>query len=206
MYEVLSRKIFPDLKLGLVHGRLPKEEKDRTMKEFRKGGISVLVCTTVIEVGVDVPNANIMVIEDAQRFGLAQLHQLRGRIGRGSLKSYCVLVDNTSLENPNEPLLEGMTENPRLEVMARTNDGFEIAEADMELRGPGEFFGEKQSGHPALILANPNRDFRELTLSKELASRVMERYDGAKMTKEEKEAFLTRIALRYGKEFTLPGF
>ena len=208
MYEILRKKIFPDLTLGLVHGRLSKEEKDETMEKFRAGRISVLVCTTVIEVGVDVPNASIMVIEDAQRFGLAQLHQLRGRIGRGALQSYCVLVDNTSLESGDDaqPLLEGMTENPRLEVMARTNDGFEIAEADMELRGIGEIFGEKQAGHPTFILANPNHDARELTLSKELAQAVMERYDSGVMGKDEREAFLTRVALRYGSEFTLPGF
>lgn len=208
MYEILRKKIFPDLTLGLVHGRLSKEEKDETMEKFRAGRISVLVCTTVIEVGVDVPNASVMVIEDAQRFGLAQLHQLRGRIGRGALQSYCVLVDNTSLESGDDaqPLLEGMTENPRLEVMARTNDGFEIAEADMELRGIGEIFGEKQAGHPTFILANPNHDARELTLSKELAQAVMERYDSGVMGKDEREAFLTRVALRYGSEFTLPGF
>ena len=210
MYEVLSKKVFPDLKLGLVHGRLEKEEKEETMRKFRDGEISVLICTTVIEVGVDVPNASVMVIEDAQRFGLAQLHQLRGRIGRGKLQSYCVLVDNTPLEKGSEefsqPLLTGMTENRRLEVMAKTCDGFEIAEADMELRGPGEFFGEKQSGHPTLYLANPNRDKRELVLAKELAEKMIEAYERGELAPEVKEAFLTRVALRYGAEFTMPGF
>ncbi len=210
MFEVLSKKVFPDLKLGIVHGRLEKEEKEETMRKFREGEIKVLVCTTVIEVGVDVPNASVMVIEDAQRFGLAQLHQLRGRIGRGNLQSYCVLVDNTPLEKGDDefsqPLLTGMTENRRLEVMAKTNDGFEIAEADMELRGPGEFFGEKQSGHPTLYLANPNRDKQELMLAKELAEKMIEAYEAGALSPEIKEAFLTRVALRYGAEFTVPGF
>ena len=177
---------------------------------LQEGEIKVLVCTTVIEVGVDVPNASVMVIEDAQRFGLAQLHQLRGRIGRGNLQSYCVLVDNTPLEktgdDPSQPLLAGMTENPRLSVMAKTNDGFEIAEADMELRGPGEFFGEKQSGHPTLYLANPNRDKQELILAKELAEKMIEAYETGALSNETREAFLTRVALRYGSEFTVPGF
>ncbi|MBO7542786.1 ATP-dependent DNA helicase RecG [bacterium] len=210
MFDVLSKKVFPDLKLGIVHGRLEKEEKEETMRRFREGEISVLICTTVIEVGVDVPNASVMVIEDAQRFGLAQLHQLRGRIGRGSLQSYCVLVDNTPLEKGgdefSQPLLTGMTENRRLEVMAKTCDGFEIAEADMELRGPGEFFGEKQSGHPTLYLANPNRDRNELSLAKELAEKLIEAYDKGDLAPDIREAFLTRVALRYGEEFTMPGF
>ena len=209
MYEELSKNIFPDLRVGLVHGRLGKEEKEQAMEDFRTGRTNVLVCTTVIEVGVDVPNASVMVIEDAQRFGLAQLHQLRGRIGRGKYASYCVLVDNTPLEGEKEdgfyqPLL--MTANKRLEVMARTSDGFEIAEADMEQRGPGEVFGEKQSGQPLLLIANPSRDKRELSQSAELARKILEDYDAKKLPPAELENLYTRIALRYGPEFTIPGF
>ena len=207
MYEELKNNVFPDLKVGLVHGRLGKEEKDEAMESFRQGRTDILVCTTVIEVGVDVPNASVMVIEDAQRFGLAQLHQLRGRIGRGKHASYCVLVDNTPVEKEEDlyqPLL--MTENQRLEVMARTNDGFEIAEADMEQRGPGEVFGEKQSGHPLLLLANPSRDKFELTVSAEIAKKVLSAYDLRKLKEDRLENLYTRIALRYGPEFKIPGF
>jgi ATP-dependent DNA helicase RecG len=148
-YERLSRFVFPECKLGLLHGRLPSEEKDRVMEEFRAGRIQMLVATTVIEVGVDVPNATVMVIEHAERFGIAQLHQLRGRIGRGREKSYCILVAPRDLEG------EG---RERLETLVRTANGAEIAEADLKLRGPGEFFGTAQHGAPALRVASLLRD------------------------------------------------
>jgi len=151
-YERLSKTVFPGLRLGLLHGRLRSEEKENVMEGFRRGKIQVLVSTTVIEVGVDVPNATTMVIEHAERFGLAQLHQLRGRIGRGQEKSRCVLVA------PKE-LTEDARE--RLETMVRTANGFEIAEIDLKLRGPGEFFGTRQHGELGFHLANPLRD-REL--------------------------------------------
>ena len=148
-FERLSKAVFPELKLGLLHGRLSREEKDSVMQAFRKNETQILVATTVIEVGVDVPNATVMLIEHAERFGLAQLHQLRGRIGRGAHKSHCVLIA------PGR-----MTEEARarLDTMVRTNNGFEIAEADLVIRGPGEFFGTRQSGEMGFHVANPLRD------------------------------------------------
>src|ERR1700722_5657866 len=148
-YKRLSKEVFPKLKLGLLHGRLSSEEKDAVMESFRKNETQILVATTVIEVGVDVPNATAMVIEHAERFGLAQLHQLRGRIGRGAAKSHCILV------GPGH-----MTEEARarLETMVQTNDGFKLAETDPLLRGPGEFFGPRQSGELGFHIANPLRD------------------------------------------------
>ena len=148
-YKRLSREVFPDLHLGLLHGRLPSEEKDEVMQRFRKNEVQILVATTVVEVGVDVPNATVMVIEHAERFGLSQLHQLRGRIGRGATKSYCILVAPVRMTD------EART---RLETMVRTCDGFEIAETDLQLRGPGEFFGTRQSGDVGFRIANPIRD------------------------------------------------
>ncbi len=151
-YERLSRTVFPDLRLGLLHGRMRSEEKEDGMERFRRGEIHVLVSTTVIEVGVDVPNATVMVIEHAERFGLAQLHQLRGRIGRGAEKSHCILIAPRQLTDD---------ARERLETMVRTGNGFEIAEIDLKLRGPGEFFGTRQHGEPGFHVASPLRD-REL--------------------------------------------
>jgi ATP-dependent DNA helicase RecG len=151
-YERLSRGVFPKLKVGLLHGRMSSEEKDDVMQRFRRNEVQILVATTVIEVGVDVPNATVMVIEHAERFGLAQLHQLRGRIGRGAQKSHCILVA------PGRMTDDGRA---RLETMVRTTNGFEIAETDLLIRGPGEFFGTRQSGELGFHVANPLRD-REL--------------------------------------------
>jgi ATP-dependent DNA helicase RecG len=151
-YERLSRDVFPKLKVGLLHGRMSSEEKDDVMQRFRRNEVQILVATTVIEVGVDVPNATVMVIEHAERFGLAQLHQLRGRIGRGVQKSHCILVA------PGRMTDDGRA---RLETMVRTTNGFEIAETDLLIRGPGEFFGTRQSGELGFHVANPLRD-REL--------------------------------------------
>jgi ATP-dependent DNA helicase RecG len=136
-YERLSKEIFPDLKLGLLHGRMKPAEKDEAMLKFRDRQYDILVSTTVVEVGVDVPNATVMLIEGADRFGLAQLHQLRGRVGRGSAQSYCLLI----------PTHEDATENERLQAMAESNDGFVLAERDLQQRGPGEFLGTRQSGY-----------------------------------------------------------
>ena len=136
-YETLSKEVFPDLKLGLLHGRMRPSEKDETMLKFRDRKYNILVSTTVVEVGVDVPNATVMLIEGADRFGLAQLHQLRGRVGRGSDQSYCLLI----------PTHENAAENERLLAMAESNDGFLLAEKDLQLRGPGEFLGTRQSGY-----------------------------------------------------------
>jgi ATP-dependent DNA helicase RecG len=148
-YNRLSKEVFPRLKVGLLHGRLSSEEKDAVMESFRKNETQILVATTVIEVGVDVPNATAMVIEHAERFGLAQLHQLRGRIGRGAAKSHCILVG---------PVRMTEEARARLETMVRTANGFEIAETDLFLRGPGEFFGTRQSGDLDFHIANPIRD------------------------------------------------
>ena len=164
MYRELSGKVFADLKVGLLHGRLDSELKDQVMRRFQNGELQILVATTVIEVGVDVPNATVMVIEHAERFGLAQLHQLRGRIGRGAAKSYCILMTGGKVTEEGER---------RLDAMVRTNDGFQIAELDLELRGPGEFFGTRQAGMPSFRVANLIRDRQLLELARREAAAVM---------------------------------
>jgi ATP-dependent DNA helicase RecG len=160
MHELLSRIVFPDLSVGLLHGRLPTAEKETVMEKFQRGEIKILVSTTVIEVGVDVPNATVMVIEQAERFGLAQLHQLRGRVGRGADQSYCVLVTDKLNAQARE----------RIRTLVESNDGFYIAEMDMKLRGPGEFFGTRQSGLPALQIANVLRDADVLEIARSEAA------------------------------------
>lgn len=164
-YERLSRDVFPKLKVGLLHGRMSSEEKDDVMQRFRRNEVQILVATTVIEVGVDVPNATVMVIEHAERFGLAQLHQLRGRIGRGAQKSHCILVA------PGRMTDDGRA---RLETMVRTTNGFEIAETDLLIRGPGEFFGTRQSGELGFHVANPLRDRELLERARKEAFQVVE--------------------------------
>ncbi len=163
MYDELRQRVLPDLKVGLLHGRLPADGKDAVMRRFQRGELQVLVSTTVIEVGVDVPNANVMVIEHAERFGLAQLHQLRGRIGRGAARSYCVLMTGGKVTPEAQD---------RLDALVRTTDGFEIAELDLEQRGPGEFFGTRQAGMPALRVANLIRDRELLEAAKREAATV----------------------------------
>jgi ATP-dependent DNA helicase RecG len=164
MYRELSGRVFADLKVGLLHGRLDADLKDQVMRMFQKGDLQILVATTVIEVGVDVPNATVMVIEHAERFGLAQLHQLRGRIGRGAAKSFCVLMTGGKVTEEAER---------RLDAMVRTNDGFQIAELDLELRGPGEFFGTRQAGLPSFRVANIIRDAQLLEAAKREAAAVI---------------------------------
>jgi ATP-dependent DNA helicase RecG len=165
MYEELTRKVFPDLEVGLIHGRMKPDDKDAVMERFKAGEIGLLVSTTVVEVGVDVPNATVMVIEHAERFGLAQLHQLRGRVGRGSDRSYCVLMVG-----------RGATDEARerIQVLADTNDGFVIAEKDLEIRGPGEFLGVRQHGLPRFSVADLAHDARLLVRAREDAFAFIE--------------------------------
>jgi ATP-dependent DNA helicase RecG len=164
MYRHLSGMVFPGVKVGLLHGRLPSDEKEAVMDSFKRGETQILVSTTVIEVGVDVPNATVMVIEQAERFGLAQLHQLRGRVGRGAEQSYCVLVTGKL----------GDASRDRIRTMVESSDGFHIAEMDLKLRGPGEFFGTKQSGLPALRIANLIRDHEILEIARGEAQQFVE--------------------------------
>ena len=164
MYKELANRIFADLKVGLLHGKLDNDLKEHVMRLFQAGELNILVATTVIEVGVDVPNATVMVIEHAERFGLSQLHQLRGRIGRGAAKSFCILMTGGKVSDEGER---------RLDAMVRTNDGFQIAELDLELRGPGEFFGTKQAGMPNFLVANLIRDRQILEAAKREAAAVM---------------------------------
>lgn len=158
----LMMKEFSDIAVGLVHGQMKSDEKDEVMKKFVANEYSVLVATTVIEVGVDVPNASIIVIENAERFGLSQLHQLRGRVGRGKFQSYCILINDKSSQVTRE----------RLEVMCATNDGFKIADEDLKMRGPGDFFGERQHGLPQLSIAD-FADTASLELSQKVADYIL---------------------------------
>jgi ATP-dependent DNA helicase RecG len=168
-YERLSKEVFPDLKLGLVHGRLSAAEKDGVMHKFRSGELQVLVSTPVVEVGIDVPNATVMLVESADRFGLSQLHQFRGRVGRGSEQSYCMLL----AENPSE------IGQARLDLIEKIQDGFQLAEEDLKLRGPGEFFGTRQSGLPDLRMARLS-DVKLLELARAEAIRLFEKDPGLK--------------------------
>ena len=152
----LQEEIFPNLRIGLLHGKMKSKEKDQIMECFRHGSLDILVSTTVIEVGVDVPNSTVMIIENSERFGLAQLHQLRGRVGRGSFQSYCILIANPQTE-------EG---KKRMRVMTQTTDGFKIAEEDLKLRGPGDFLGVRQHGFPSFRTADLLRDFRILQVAR----------------------------------------
>jgi ATP-dependent DNA helicase RecG len=164
MAEHLQKDVFPDLRVGLLHGRMKPAEKEAIMDAFRAGEMDILVSTTVIEVGVDVPNAAVIVIEDADRFGLAQLHQLRGRVGRSDHQSYCVLIANPKSEDGQR----------RLETMTRTNNGFLIAEEDLRIRGPGEIYGTRQSGMPSFRVADLVKDMRLLEVARQEAFRLLE--------------------------------
>ena len=180
--ETLRKTVFPDLRVSLLHGQMKGAEKEAAMAAFARGEADVLVATTVIEVGVDVPNATLMVIEDADRFGLSQLHQLRGRVGRGSAKSYCILTTH----NRNEDTIR------RLKALCATNDGFKIAEEDLKLRGPGDFFGSRQSGLPAFRVADLSLDMTTLRDAQQASKEWIERF-GQSDTKEAR-ALRERVA------------
>ncbi len=189
--EKYKTEVFPEYRVEYIHGKMKSKEKDAIMEEFKNGNIDILIATTVIEVGVNVPNASIMVIENAERFGLAQLHQLRGRVGRGEYQSYCILK------------YQGNSEiiRKRMEVMSKTNDGFVISEKDLELRGSGEFFGTKQHGLPEFKIANLFEDMEILKMVQSLAIKILEK--DPKLEQEEnkllkqmvKEKFQDRIEI-----------
>jgi ATP-dependent DNA helicase RecG len=164
--ETLQQTVFPDLRITLLHGQMKAAEKESAMAAFARGEADVMVATTVIEVGVDVPNATLMVVEDADRFGLSQLHQLRGRVGRGKAKSYCILTSH----NRNEETLR------RLKALCKTPDGFKIAEEDVALRGPGDFFGQRQSGMPTFRVAKLNYDLMTLKEAQTASAKWIEEY------------------------------
>jgi ATP-dependent DNA helicase RecG len=193
MYKELSTKVFPDLRVAVLHGRMEAELKEQVMRLFQKGDIDILVSTTVIEVGVDVANANVMVIEHAERFGLAQLHQLRGRIGRGAAKSYCILMTGGKVSE------EG---DRRLDAMVRTTDGFQIAELDLELRGPGEFFGTRQAGMPSFQVASLIRDRELLEVARREAAAVLAG-PNSEISQEEINRALRHMRSRWQRSYGL---
>jgi ATP-dependent DNA helicase RecG len=193
MHRQLREKIFPSRHVGLLHGRLDADEKEHVMREFQAAAIDILVATTVIEVGVDVPNATVMVIEHADRFGLAQLHQLRGRIGRGAAKSYCILMHGGKVTEEGER---------RLDAMVRNHDGFQIAELDLELRGPGEFFGTKQAGIPSFRVANLIRDRELLEAAKREAAFVLSG-PNSKVSQQEIQRALKAMRARWHQTYGL---
>ena len=197
MFEALRSKIMPGLRVGLLHGRLDSDVKEAVMQRFQRHELDVLVATTVIEVGVDVPNASIMVIEHADRFGLAQLHQLRGRIGRGSARSHCVLITSTKMTEEGEK---------RIEAMLRTSDGFQIAEMDLQLRGPGEFFGTRQAGMPSFRVANLLRDLELLQVARREAAWMLDQPklgDEAQVSPEEVQAAVNHMRTHWNRRFGL---
>ncbi len=188
MFELLSQVVLPGYRIALLHGRLPSDEKEDTMSRFKSGDVQILVSTTVIEVGVDVPNATVMVIEQAERFGLSQLHQLRGRVGRGGDQSYCILVTAKLNEVARE----------RIRTMVESSDGFYIAEMDMKLRGPGEFFGTKQSGLPAFRIGNILRDGDILEVARSEASAFVEHPPSPRELERAKSYIRDHWQRRYG--------
>ena len=191
LYETYKTEIFPQYRVEYIHGKMKQKDKDSIMEKFKKGDIDILISTTVIEVGVDVPNANIMVIENAERFGLAQLHQLRGRVGRGEYQSYCILKYEG----------KGETVRKRMKVMCETNDGFIISEKDLELRGSGDFFGTMQHGLPEFKIANLFEDMPILKSVQSLAMKIIN--EDPKLEKQEnrllkdliKDKFMKRIEI-----------
>jgi ATP-dependent DNA helicase RecG len=193
LFEKLKKEIFVDYEVGLLHGRMASKEKDRIMKDFKKGKIQVLVSTIVIEVGIDAPNATVMLVENAEQFGLAQLHQLRGRIGRGSHESFCILLA--------DPKTEGAVE--RLKAVEATLDGFQIAEADLNIRGPGEFFGTMQHGLPEIRFGNILKDFDIMEIARKEAFSLTARDPG--LGEEHHRALKSALASRFRVKHELIG-
>jgi ATP-dependent DNA helicase RecG len=188
MHQQLSEVVFPQFRVALLHGKMAADDKEQVMARFKQGETHILVSTTVIEVGVDVPNASVMLIEQAERFGLAQLHQLRGRVGRGAEQSYCILVTGKL----------GDTARERIRTLVESNDGFYIAEMDMRLRGPGEFFGTKQSGLPSLRIANIIRDGEILEVARQEAVSLVEYPPSQDMLRDALAYVQTHWQRRYG--------
>ncbi len=193
MFDELRQGPLSGLRLGLLHGRMPADDKEVAMRRFQRGDTDVLIATTVIEVGVDVPNATVMVVDHAERFGLAQLHQLRGRVGRGTAKSFCILMTGGKVSESAEA---------RLDAMVRTQNGFELAELDLAQRGPGEFFGTRQAGLPEFRVANLLRDRALLELAKDEAARFTERPDPA-LSSDEIDAVWKRLKQQWQRRYGL---
>ncbi|WP_372726223.1 helicase-related protein, partial [Novipirellula sp.] len=192
VFADLSKGVLSEFRIGLLHGRMSADEKMATMQEFASGEIDVLVSTTVIEVGIDVPNATVMTILGAERFGLAQLHQLRGRVSRGSHVGHvCVFSDGD----------QPPSENERLSLFEKTNDGFELAEADFELRGPGDLLGRKQSGMAPLRIADPRRDIEILRIARAMAQAMIE--EDPELDAAEFQDLKSQVMRRYGKRLNL---
>lgn len=187
IFDMLSNRIFRDIPCALLHGKMKPRDKDEIMEQFRDGATKLLVSTTVIEVGVDVPNASVMVVEHAERFGLAQLHQLRGRVGRGAAKSYCILISDSKAD----------VARSRLEILETTNDGFKLAEEDLKLRGPGQFFGEAQHGLPDLKIADVFRDLEILIQARDTAEKFVTDDENLNYFASLRE----NLALAYGNKF-----
>ncbi|MBR6613245.1 MAG: ATP-dependent DNA helicase RecG [Clostridia bacterium] len=188
VYERYKNEVFKDYSVGFLHGKMKKKEKEEVMQDFKDGKIQMIVSTTVIEVGVNVPNATLMVIENAERFGLATLHQLRGRVGRSSLESYCVLKAKNM----------GKETRERLGIMVKSNNGFEIAEKDLEIRGPGDFFGIRQHGLPEFKVANLLKDVKLLKLSNDAAKEVLEK--DPKFELEENKILKEELFTKYNEQ------
>jgi len=184
----LATQVFPDLRVALLHGQMPPKEKDDVMERFRRGDVSVLIATTVVEVGVDVPEATVMLIENAERFGLSQLHQLRGRIGRGEHGGVCILFSNAETDDSKQ----------RLEAIARTNDGFVLAEEDLRIRGEGTIFGTRQAGLTDLKVARLVEDFPVVVEAREAAFALVD--DDPKLLRPEHGAVRDEVVRRFGDD------
>jgi ATP-dependent DNA helicase RecG len=190
-FERLSKGPLHGLRLAMLHGQMKTEEKHETMTAFRDGAIDVLLATTVIEVGIDVPNATVMLIDNADRFGLSQLHQLRGRVGRGSERSYCLLISDAPTENGQQ----------RLRAMVQTGDGFKIAEMDLNLRGPGQFFGTRQHGLPEFKMADLSSEIQLLQLAREDALALLR--DDPMIARPAHRALKSALTKQFGQSLAL---